>query len=361
MFDRIETHNSKGKQAFRAVSLRVGLTAGIRSRHGLRAVVHAGLRRAASGGRWYSDDPAPASTADRILARRYMSMETFTIRSDRISATVKSAGAELCSLKNADGLELLWQAGQQWQRHAPVLFPIVGRLKNDQLLHRGKAYPMTQHGFARDHRFVCLQDEPAFCRFTLYDDPQTLSRYPFPFRLEITYAAKGADLEVALQIMNMGDEIMPASIGAHPAFNWPLLPELTKEDYRLDFSDNEIAPVRRLKDGLMRAEPEQTPIQGKTLALSERLFDDDAVILDKLASRSVRYGADRGPSIEMAWDGFRELGIWSKPGGAPFLCIEPWYGYASPSGFDGEFADKPGVMHIAPAETRSLGYRIRVG
>ena len=86
-------------------------------------------------------------------------METFTIRSDRISATIKSGGAELCSLKTADGLELLWQAGQQWPRHAPLLFPIVGRLRNDQLHHRGKGYPMTQHGFARDHRFICLQHE----------------------------------------------------------------------------------------------------------------------------------------------------------------------------------------------------------
>jgi galactose mutarotase-like enzyme len=288
-------------------------------------------------------------------------METFTIRSDRISATIKSGGAELCSLKTADGLELLWQAGQQWPRHAPLLFPIVGRLRNDQLHHRGKAYPMTQHGFARDHRFICLQHELAFCQFVLYDDAETLSRYPFPFRLEITYTAKGADLEVGLQITNTSDENMPASIGAHPAFNWPLLPELAKEDYRLTFSDNEIEPVRRLKDGLMRAKPEPTPIQGKTLALSERLFDDDAIILDQLASRSVRYAAGRGPSIEMAWDGFFELGIWSKPGGAPFLCIEPWHGYASPAEFDGEFVEKPGLMHIAPAETRSLRYRIRVG
>jgi galactose mutarotase-like enzyme len=242
-----------------------------------------------------------------------------------------------------------------------LLFPIVGRLRNDQLHHRGKGYPMTQHGFARDHRFICLQHELAFCQLVLYDDPETLSRYPFPFRLEITYTAKGADLEVGLQITNTSDENMPASIGAHPAFNWPLLPELTKEDYRLTFSDNEIAPVRRLKDGLMRAKPEPTPIQGKTLALSERLFDDDAIILDQLASRSVRYAAGRGPSIEMAWDGFFELGIWSKPGGAPFLCIEPWHGYASPAEFDGEFVEKPGLMHIAPAETRSLRYRIRVG
>jgi galactose mutarotase-like enzyme len=138
-----------------------------------------------------------------------------------------------------------------------------------------------------------------------------------------------------------------------------LLPGLSKEAYRLTFSSEEREPIRRLKDGLLRALPEPTPIQGKTLALSEQLFRDDAVILDRPASTSVRYAADRGPSIEVSWQGFRELGIWSKQE-APFLCIEPWHGFASPSDFDGEFIDKPGLMQIAPATTRMLKYRIRV-
>jgi galactose mutarotase-like enzyme len=115
-----------------------------------------------------------------------------------------------------------------------------------------------------------------------------------------------------------------------------------------------------LKDGLLRAKPEPTPIQGKTLALSERLFDDDAVILDRPLSRSVRYAADNGPSLEISWEKFRELGIWSKAGGAPFLCIEPWRGFASPADSDGEFSDKPGVMQIAPGATETLKYQIAI-
>ena len=91
-----------------------------------------------------------------------------------------------------------------------------------------------------------------------------------------------------------------------------------------------------------------------------RLFDEDAIILDKLASTSVRFAADKGPALEMSWDGFRQLGIWSKPGGAPFLCIEPWYGFASPVDFDGEFSDKPGLMHIPPGEARAFRYTIGV-
>ncbi len=290
-----------------------------------------------------------------------MSTDRHTLRSGAIEAIIKADGAELCSLKNAEGLELLWQAGPAWPRHSPVLFPIVGRLNNDQLRHRGKTYPMTQHGFARDCQFAWLERGTTSCKLVLADDDATRARYPFAFRLEITYSVVDADLKVAFDITNSGDGDLPASIGAHPAFNWPLLPGLAKEAYSLEFSDEEPAPVRRLEGGLMRAKAEFSPVSGKTLALSERLFDDDAVIFDQLASRSVRCAADRGPSIEMSWEGLPQLGVWSKPGGAAFLCIEPWHGFASPSDFDGEFADKPGVMRIAPDEKRSLSYRIRIG
>ncbi len=290
-----------------------------------------------------------------------MKADSHTLRNDAVTATVTADGAELCSLKNAARLELLWQAGSQWPRHSPLLFPIVGRLKNDELRHEGKTYPMTQHGFARDHRFDWAARESASCKLVLTDNAETRRRYPFAFRLSVTYTLSSADLEVALEITNPGDEMLPVSIGAHPAFNWPLLSGTAKEDYALTFARDEPMPIRRLRDGLLRAKPEPTPIRGNTLALSEQLFDDDAIILDRPASMSVRFAADHGPSIEVLWEGFRQLGIWSKLGGAPFLCIEPWYGFASPSDFDGEFSDKPGVMHLAPAESRTLKYRIRIG
>ena len=289
-----------------------------------------------------------------------MSKEQHTLRGDGITAVIVPDGAELISLQNQQGMELLWQAEPIWPRHSPILFPIVGRLKNDALKHRGKAYPMTQHGFARDRRFEWTERGPASCTLVLVDDAQTRARYPFAFRLAVTYAVEEAYLDVTFAVTNSGDEMLPASIGAHPAFNWPLLPGLDKEAYRLTFSSEERAPIRRLKDGLLRPQPEPTPIQGKTLALAEQLFEDDAIILDHPASISVRYAADSGPSIEVSWQGFRELGVWSKTG-APFLCIEPWHGFASPSDFDGEFTGKPGLMQIAPAATRVLKYRISVG
>ena len=289
-----------------------------------------------------------------------MSEDRHTISGKGVSATVLAHGAELCSLRTAQGLELLWQAGPEWQRHAPLLFPIVGKLRNDQLHHDGKSYPMTQHGFARDSLFEWVERGDDVCRLTLTDNSETRLRYPFAFRFTVTYTLHEADLDVVLEIENPGDEILPASVGGHPAFNWPLLPGTAKESYSLRFSDEEAAPIRRLQDGLLRTEPQPSPIVGKNLALSERLFDDDAIILDRRASTSVRYAADQGPALEISWRDFRELGIWSKPGGAPFLCIEPWRGFASPSGFDGAFSDKPGLMHIKPGEKHTLSYRIGV-
>ncbi|RWM27763.1 aldose 1-epimerase family protein [Mesorhizobium sp.] len=290
-----------------------------------------------------------------------MEQDRLTLHGDGISATIVGQGAELVSLRDVEGTELLWQAGPAWRRQSPILFPIVGRLKDDQLSHGGQNYPMTQHGFARDRRFAWAEQGPSSCTLVLTDDAGTRAHYPFPFRLAVSYNLAPRQLGVTFEVTNTGDEVLPASVGAHPAFNWPLLPELAKEAYRLTFADDEPAPIRRLKDGLLLPAPQPTPISGKTLTLAEKLFDDDAVILDRPASASVRYAAERGPAIEMSWQGFNELGIWSKPGGAPFLCIEPWHGTASPIDFDGEFADKPGVMLIPPGAKRTLSYQIGLG
>jgi galactose mutarotase-like enzyme len=112
---------------------------------------------------------------------------------------------------------------------------------------------------------------------------------------------------------------------------------------------------------LLRASALPSPLDKRTLRLTEALFADDAIIFDRIESSSVRYGAERGPWVQVSWSGFRELGIWSKPSGAPFLCIEPWRGYASPAMFDGEFSDKPGLMQIAPGADASLSFRIETG
>jgi len=134
---------------------------------------------------------------------------------------------------------------------------------------------------------------------------------------------------------------------------------VAKEAHTLLFTDEEPAPIRRLSEGLLLPEPSPSPVRDRALDLAPGLFDRDAVIFDQLASRSVRYHAPGTPTIELSWEGFRELGIWSRTGG-DFLCIEPWHGTASPRDFDGEFVDKPGLMRLAPGEQRRLTHRISV-
>ena len=289
-----------------------------------------------------------------------MSDDTYTLRSGRLSATVKAHGAELCSLKDGT-TEFVWQAGPEWQRHAPLLFPIVGRLAKDELRHRGRTYRMTQHGFARDSRFAWVERGERSCTLLLEDSEATRALYPFAFRLTIVYALEAAGLDTTITIANTGRETLPASFGGHPAFNWPLQPGLAKESYALTFASAESSPVRRLDGGLLRPATEPSPVAGNVLALSESLFTDDAVIFDRIESHAVRFAASSGPWLNMSWRGFRELGVWSKPSGAPFLCIEPWRGYASPAGFEGEFGDKPGLMQIAAGAEEQLSYRIEVG
>ncbi len=285
---------------------------------------------------------------------------THRFNNDRLAIAVKADGAELTSLRSAVAGELLWQAGAEWPRHAPVLFPIVGRLAGDTLRHGGQGFRMTQHGFARDRHFDWVERDAQNCRLVLRDDAGTRAIYPFRFDLEVGYRLDGDRLSVEYRLHNPGDAVLPASLGAHPAFRWPLAEGVAKQAHRLVFARDEPAPIRRVGNGLLRPEPQPSPIAGRILPLDEALFADDAVILEHPASDSVRFEAPGNhPALEVAWHGMTQLGIWSKPGAA-FLCIEPWHGLASPAGFDEAFADKPHLMHLPPGAEARLGWSVRV-
>ncbi len=277
-----------------------------------------------------------------------------------LSAAISAEGAELQSLCDRHGREFLWQAGPVWPRHAPVLFPIVGRLAGDTLRHDGQDYRLGQHGFARDRRFEWAERKPTSCRLTLRDDAATRAMYPFAFLFEVSYVLTANSLLTTFAITNTGEVTLPASVGAHPAFIWPLRDGVAKSAHTLTFEKPEPAPICRVKGGLLQADPVPSPVVDRTLTLDEALFAADALIFDQLASHHATYATPGGPSIEMHWDHASQLGVWSKPPG-DFLCIEPWHGFASPEGFDGEFADKPGLMLIAPGARRVVSLSIEIG
>ena len=278
-----------------------------------------------------------------------------TIGGGGISATVRADGAELCRLRDG-GRDLLWDAGPMWPNHSPVLFPVVGQVTEDRLLIGGRAYPMQRHGFARRRGFTWLEQGVDACTLRLEDDAESRAAFPFAFQLTLAYRVADGALHVDYTLANPGPEVLPASLGAHPAFRWPLGGGM-QTDYRIEFAADEDAPIRRLDDGLLRPAAQPAPVQGRTLPLDPVLFLDDAVMMLEVRSRSLRYlGPDAG--IEFAWHGFPYLGLWQKPGAA-LLCIEPWHGYASPAGWDGAFRDKPGLMLIPPGEARTMGWNVR--
>jgi len=288
-------------------------------------------------------------------------LDQYRIASDHLRAWVKPHGAELCRLQTGDGLDLLWGGDPAvWGRQAPVLFPVVGALKDGRLLHQGQAYPMPRHGFARDLDFRLVRLSGHACRFRLGDGAATRAMYPFPFQLELDFSIDGPELRVQYALHNPGDSDLPASFGAHPAFRWPLLPGIPRKAHWLEFEKTEGDLLPALDpDGLLAGPSRPSPLEGRLLPLGEHLFDQDALIFRPVQSRAVRYSAPGAPVLEVAWDGFQQLGIWSRPA-AGFLCIEPWRGYASPDSFDGEFADKPGIFAVGPGGTVYAQYTIKI-
>ncbi|WP_198022771.1 aldose 1-epimerase family protein [Methylosinus sp. LW3] len=279
------------------------------------------------------------------------------LSSDSLAAFISVKGAELQSLRTRDGVDYLWAGEPSWPKHSPLLFPIVGRLAQDRYDYRGHSYAMTKHGFARDSLFSIVEASPHSARFALRASDATRAVFPFEFLLEVEFTLDGPRLDIRHSVTNLGDADMHFSIGAHPAFRWPL-GDAAKAKSRINFERHEPAPIRKLTGGLL-GRMKDSPVEGRTLPLREELFADDAIIFDTLASKSLVYCCGSGRSVQIAWEGFQHLGLWSKPG-ADFLCIEPWHGYDSPVGFAGQLDEKPGIAHARPGETRDFTLRIEI-
>lgn len=298
--------------------------------------------------------------------RRRMS-ETYTIASQALTVRIASLGAELQSITDASGAEWMTDGDPAfWSGRAPILFPIVGEVANGVIRLDGQEYPLARHGFARRREFVCEEHEQnGWVRFRLSDDAETRAAYPFAFDLELLYAVDGQMLTVTATVRNRGDAVMPFSIGFHPGFAWPLPGGGDKSQHRVIFEKREPGPIRRLdEDGLLRAY-EDTPVgEDGVLSLRPELFDADAMIWDRPASRNLVYEGEASdgmtaPAIDLSFPDCPMLGIWQKPG-AEFICLEPWAGHADPAGFEGDFRAKPGVMEIAPGEERSFMMAVTV-
>lgn len=290
-----------------------------------------------------------------------MSTDTIVrIAGTRLSASVSPLGAELQTLTDAEAGELLWNGDPAfWTGRAPLLFPIVGRLRDDAYRVGGASYRLPQHGFARRSAFTLLESAPDRVTFRLVDDTESRAVYPFAFRLDMSFHVSGVRLDMEARVTNTGDSDLLASFGYHPAFLWPLPYGGAREAHEMEFEVAEPAPIRRpTADGLLSAASEPSPLAGRRLALSDDLLAGGALVFTGLSSRRLVYGVPGRPRLAIDFPDTPDLGIWSKPGaGAPYVCVEPWHGYADPETFSGAFTEKPGLLSLKPGETR----RFRMG
>ncbi len=277
---------------------------------------------------------------------------------------IAAHGAELTSFRSLQtGVEYLWQADPaHWGRHAPVLFPIVGRLPDDTYLHEGKAYQMGQHGFARDREFAVLRQSETEVVFQLTDDEASRAVYPFAFALTIGYTLHENALTVRYSVRNPAATPLLFSIGAHPAFRCPLLPGERFEDYRLDFDHFTTADYWLLEGGLLTGKTVPLLFQERELPLTYPLFANDALVFKSYDfTRITLRGAGASPFVRMRFDGFPYLGIWTKGPGAEFICLEPWQGVASTVGPPMELSQKEGILTLAAGATFAAAYEVEVG
>ncbi len=281
--------------------------------------------------------------------------KTVSIASGGLTASISTAGAELQSLKDSQGRELMTNANPAyWSGRAPLLFPIIGRLHDDTLRVGDSKYAMLKHGFARKSVFDLIEASADRALFRLVDNDETRTQYPFAFELDAHFRIDGTTLLQTVTVRNTGDGDLPFSFGYHPAFAWPLPFGGAREDHVIRFEHDEPANLARVTPyGTIAREAAPTPVTGNTVALRDSLFEDDALVWRELESRRLSYGAPGFPLLCIAFPDTPSLGIWTKPGAA-FVCVEPWAGIADPEGFAGEFADKPGVMSLRPATERSF-------
>jgi len=281
---------------------------------------------------------------------------TTTISNSILKAQIKHLGAELISLKSNQNKEYIWEGNPTfWGKHSPILFPIVGTLKNNIYLINGKQYQLNRHGFAREMEFELIQKTPESARFSLISTKETKKMYPFDFELQICYSLKGNKLNIDFKVENKNEITMPFSIGAHPALALPG----NFENYRLEFQQDEILNYYLLEGGLISNNSVELPLNNRQLGLKYQLFENDALVFKTLKSNSITILEKANPIVKVNFNEFPNLGIWTVQNG-PFLCVEPWFGYSDTlTGYD-DFSKKEGIRLLRKMETFESNYNLEV-
>ena len=279
----------------------------------------------------------------------------YVLKNEFLTVTVADKGAEIRSVRGCDGTEFMWQAdAAYWGRTAPWMLPICGRLQGGAYTYEGVAYKMSNHGFARDMVFTLVSSLADTLTFTLSANEETKKIYPFDFSFSVTYRLAGNALSCTLTATNEGTRVMPATFGGHPAFCVPVGGVGTYEDCYLEFSapctPRQVVYGKTLLDTGVRV-PYQ-PEDGVRISLTREMFADDSIFLSDVAESVTLRSRKTAHAVEVSYGKVPYLGIWSTYPAGDFVCIEPWYGMASPEGVSA-FEEKPHLFWIAPGACQS--------
>lgn len=269
---------------------------------------------------------------------------THYIKNEFLTVGVKEYGCELTSVKsNKDGYEFLWQGDESvWYGQSPILFPIVGRLIDDKYTLNGTEYTMPKHGFARKTNWTLLEKDEDTMSFILSESEETLKKYPYAFDLIVTFSLDGNSLRVNHAVVNKNEEVMYFSLGAHPGFNCKIGDTL-RFDEKETLSTEKIDLVRSLRL------PQTYPVLNDEtdITITEHIFDEDALILHGIKSKHISLIKQDDPhTVKFDMGGSPYLGIWAKPG-APYVCIEPWFGVNDSGEKKDDFSKKDAINALA--------------
>lgn len=288
----------------------------------------------------------------------------YILENDILKLEFKDDGAELIRIFNKmNNIEYLWEGDPKyWGRQSPILFPIVGKLKDNTTYIEDEKYIMTQHGFARDMKFNLVEKSDNSILFELQYNNETLKKYPYKFKLLIGYYLSNNEIKVKWIVKNLDDKEIYFSIGAHPAFNIPLMDNTRLEDYYLSFKPNSNTKQFTLKDSLIDSQVIANNIVD--LPITPRIFKDDALIYSNIDKVSICCTKNKH-SIDVYLPNFPFVGIWSpyykdNDSIAPFICIEPWYGIADMIDTNSQYINKFGINKIAIKEEFVSSYKIAI-
>ena len=284
------------------------------------------------------------------------------IENDILKVSIKTKGGELDSIYNKEtNLEYMWGGDPAfWGKKSPVLFPVVGTLKNDIYYYNHKEYSLSRHGFAREMDFMVTAQTSSSAQFTLQSNEITFSKYPFSFRFDVIYSLKADKLVVNYKITNTGNDSLYFSVGGHPAFKVPLINDTVYNDYYLEFNKPETTgrwPIS--KDGLIESSPAPLLNNKNRLSLSKELFYNDALVFKNLVSDKISLRSEKITNgLEFDFAGFPYLGIWAAKN-ADFVCIEPWCGIADSVTSDQQIVDKEGINKLGAKEIFERSWSVR--